>query len=182
MFSFMNSRRWTGVSKGHGAKAAFIILLVLAVNGAEGRADWKMEWESTLQAARKEGRVMFYASTRYDGVIAAFQKRFPDIKMTSVIGRSSEHAQRIMAERRAGKRIADLYTGAVSVTYNILYKAKAFAPIRPQLILPEVIDESYWWKGKHKYLDDESKYVFVFNAQAQPYFTYNSNLVNPSEI
>jgi len=182
MFSFMNSRRWLGVSKGHGAKVAFIIFLASAVNGAEGRADWKTEWESTLQAAKKEGRVMFYASTRYDGVIAEFQKRFPDIKMTSVIGRSSEHAQRIMAERRAGKRIADLYTGAVSVTYNILYKGKAFAPIRPQLILPEVIDESYWWKGKHKYLDDESNYVFVFNAQAQPYFTYNTKLVNPREI
>jgi ABC-type glycerol-3-phosphate transport system substrate-binding protein len=131
MFSFMNSRHFLGVSKGHGVKATFIILLVLTVYGAESEADWKTEWASTLQAAKKEGRVMFYASTRYDGVIAAFQKRFPDIKMTSVIGSSSGHAQRIMAERRAGKRIADLYTGAVSVTYNVLYKGKAFAPMRP---------------------------------------------------
>ena len=182
MFSFMNSRYWLVVSKGHGASAAFIILLVFAVNGAEGRADWKTEWESTLQAAKKEGRVMFYASNRYDGVIAEFQKRFPHIKVNSVIGSSSGHAQRIMAERRAGKRVADLYTGAVSVTYNVLYKARTFAPIRPQLILPEVVDEVNWWKGKHKFLDDESKYVFVFNAQAAPYFTYNTKLVNPSEI
>ncbi len=182
MFSFMNSRHWLGVSKGHGAKAAFIILLASAVNVAEGRADWKAEWESTLQAAREEGQVMFYASNRYDGVIAAFQKRYPGIKMRSVIGGSGAHSQRIMAERRARKPIADLYTGAVSNTYKILYKGKAFAPIRPNLILPEVVDKSHWWKGKHKYLDDESKYVFVFNAQAQPYFTYNSNLVDPNEI
>jgi ABC-type Fe3+ transport system substrate-binding protein len=125
---------------------------------------------------------MIYAGSRYDGVFAEFQKRFPDIKVTYVIGPSSGNGQRIMAERRAGKPIADLYTGAVSVTYNVLYKGKAFAPMRPQLILPEVLDKSNWWKGKHKYLDDESKYVFVFNAQAAPYFIYNSKLVNPREL
>ncbi len=174
MFSFINSRRWSGVLMGRGANAAFIILVVFAVNVAEGWADWKAEWESTLKAAKKEGRMMIYASNRYDGVFAAFQKRFPDIKVTYVIGPASGNVQRIMAERRAHKPIADLFIGPVSVTYNVLYKGKAFAPMGPQLILPEVLDKSKWWRGKHKYLDDESKYVFVFNAQAAPYFTYNS--------
>ncbi len=72
MFSFINSRHWSGVSKGQGAKAAFIILLFFAVNVPEGRADWKAEWESTLKAAKKEGRVMIYAGSRYDGVFAEF--------------------------------------------------------------------------------------------------------------
>ena len=46
MFSFMNSRRWLDVFKGHGAKVAFIIFLVSAVNGGEGRADWKLSTET----------------------------------------------------------------------------------------------------------------------------------------
>ena len=123
MLSFTNSR-----SNFPSKPVPISVVLLFLANGAEVRPDWRTEWESTLQAARKEERVVFYASTRYDGVVAEFQKKFPELKVTSVIAGATEHAQRIMAERRAGKQFADLYTGAVSVTYNILYKGKVFDP------------------------------------------------------
>ena len=52
--------------------------------------------------------------------------------------------------------------------YNILHAAKAFDPIKPALILPEVVDESKWWRGKHSYLDPEGQYVFDPTRDREP--------------
>jgi iron(III) transport system substrate-binding protein len=51
------------------------------------------------------------------------------------------------------------------------------------LVLPEVLDESKWWGGKHHYNDHEQKYVFVFTGDPQlGTIAFNTNLVNIKEI
>jgi ABC-type Fe3+ transport system substrate-binding protein len=55
-----------------------------------------------------------------------------------------------MAERRAGKYQADVYVAGQGTHVSVLYPAKALAPMSPALILPEVKDESKWFKGKHR--------------------------------
>jgi hypothetical protein len=42
------------------------------------------EWETTLQAARKEGQVVLYGSHVYGDVFKVFEKRYPEIKVTHV--------------------------------------------------------------------------------------------------
>jgi iron(III) transport system substrate-binding protein len=50
------------------------------------------------------------------------------------------------------------------------------------MILPEVTDESRWFKGKHHYVDSEQKYIFVAIGNPDSgNFYYNTNLVNPKE-
>ena len=158
-------------------------LLFLGLFGhSTARADWKREWEKTLNAAREEGRVFIYGTRNYDLLFSEFQKKYPGIKVHIATGSATEIVQRLMAERRANKYLRDLYFGAVTVAYKVLYKGKVLSPITPTLILPEVVDRSKWWGGKHRYLDDEGKYIFKFNAQIQSYFTYNTKLVNPNTI
>jgi hypothetical protein len=53
-----------------------------------------------------------------------------------------------MAERRAGKYQSDLYIGGQGTHVSVLYPARALAPMPPAFILPEVKDESKWFKGK----------------------------------
>ena len=56
-------------------------------------------------------------------------------------------------------------------------------PIKPALVLPEVLDESKWWQGKHHYADAEKQYVLRFVGSPQyGSIYYNSNLVKPGEI
>ena len=56
-------------------------------------------------------------------------------------------------------------------------------PIQPALMLPEVIDESRWFGGKHRYLDPDGKYVFAYLANASyAQLYYNTNLINPKEF
>ncbi len=76
-------------------------------------ADWNAEWKRTVDAAKKEGQVTIYTGG-YERVFAEFQKTFPEIKVLIVRGRSSGITARIMAERRAGKYLPDLYNGGIS--------------------------------------------------------------------
>lgn len=89
---------------------------------------------------------------------------------------------RIMAERRAGKFLADAYIAGLTSTYEILYRAKILDPVRTALVLPEVLDESKWWQGQHHYIDPENKYIFVFVGNVSQYISYHTKSVDPVEF
>jgi hypothetical protein len=167
---------------------AIVLVSVLAYSpcfavAAAGDA-WKVEWEQTLSAAKKEGEVSFYGSQGYEKIFEVFQKRYPDIKVTSnTVRRGSEHGQAVMSERRAGKYIVDLFINGVVTPVQVFLKANILEPIRPALILPEVLDESKWWNGKHHYADPEAKYVFVFQGNVHGgENAYNTKVINPKEL
>jgi ABC-type Fe3+ transport system substrate-binding protein len=154
---------------------------VASVYSAESKVNAPLLWEKTLEAAKEEGQVVLYTATDYDYVFGEFQKRYPGIKLVTWRGLGPDAIQRILSERRAGKFIPDLLT--LGATSGIdLYKAKAFDPVEPHLILPEVIDRSKWWQGKHHYIDPEGKYIFNFNKIPRVEIAYNTNLVDPKEI
>jgi ABC-type thiamine transport system substrate-binding protein len=145
-------------------------------------AGQQSDWEATLQAARKEGQVVLYGSHVYGDVFKVFEKRYPGIKVNHVGLHGGPTGQRIMTERRAGKYLVDLFLSGVSTGYNVLYKARVLDPIKPMLVSPEVVDQSKWWKGEHKYADDEGSYLFAFNESVVPFVIYNTKLVDRREF
>jgi iron(III) transport system substrate-binding protein len=169
-------------------RTSFVFLLGIVLSG-QAMADWSKEWEKTLDAAKKEGQVTVYicstcsATNRYERLLDEFKKEHPEIKVVSVTGSGAQLTAREMAERRAGKLLADMHSGGANAAFDVLYKGRALDPIKSALILPEVVDESKWYGGKHQYIDPEGKYIFAYLASvssAQLY--YNVNLVNPSEF
>jgi iron(III) transport system substrate-binding protein len=162
--------------------ATCAVLLLLAE--AHAQSDWKKEWEEITEAAKKEGQVNVYIGG-WEAVLesGAFQKAYPDIKVTWVGGRAGEIAKRILAERRAGKFIADVSSEGLGSNYRSLHLGKSFDPIKPALLLPEVTDESLWYQGKHRYVDPEGQFVFRYvGTPQQGNIAYNTKLVNPKEI
>lgn len=161
-----------------------IILQATMANSGEVKPGWQLEWERTLEAAKKEGRVTIYISGWHAVLDAGvFQRRYPEIKVVAVTGRGPDIGHRILAERRAGKYLADVISQGIPYPYPILYQAKALDPIKPALILPEVTDESKWWGGKHHYADPTGQYAFVYVGNPDMgSVAYNSKLVNPLEI
>ena len=153
---------------------------------AEQKEDWQAEWERTVAGAKKEGRLTLYlyrGDGELESVAQAFQKKYPEVVVTTMPGRGNELGPRIMAERRAEKYLADVYIGGPTTPYTVFYRGKAMAPVRLAMILPEVIDESKWWGGKHHYIDPENKYIFVFVGSASGgYVSYNSKLVSPQDF
>jgi ABC-type Fe3+ transport system substrate-binding protein len=172
-----------GVKQNRLLGSLVLILSAAGLAGAgESRPSWRSEWERTVEAAKREGQVNVYQYSQvFDPV--SFERAFPGIQVSFVTGRGGVVAQRILAERRAGKYLADLSLEGLSTNYLVFYNAKLLDPIKPLLILPEVVDLSRWWGGKHHYTDTEEEYIFEFFGVPQAGTpAYNTNLVNPSEL
>ncbi len=163
---------------------SFFILILVGVHSA--RADWQTEWDQTVAAAKKEGRLVVYGGeeiTHFE-ILNEFMKKYPEIKVVTGSGRGSTLGPRILAERRAGKYLVDLFSGGPSTPYRVLYRGKALDPIKPMLLLPEVKDTSKWYKGQHYYADPEGEYLFIFEGSISggASIAYNTNIVDPKEF
>ena len=155
-----------------------LVLPFLVMAASDGRE----RWEKMLRAGKQEGRLVLYTFPGQELVFQEFQKTFPDIKLVEVSVRGSERVTRILSERRVGKYLADILIGGVGSAQSGLVKTGLLDPIKAALILPEVLDQSKWWQGKHFYGDDENKYIFSFAGAPLYYFHYNTTLVNPQEF
>jgi iron(III) transport system substrate-binding protein len=169
---------------------AFICALVVCFSvssicgAAESKTAWQADWDKTVKAAEEEGAVVIYMTQAFEPVFReAFQKKYPKIKVTTVTGRGFQLSQRVMNERRADKYLVDLYVSGNITPLTVFHRAKILEPIKPLLLFPEVNDPSGWYEGKHHYDDPENRYIFVFEGTPRSgEITYNSKLVNPSEI
>lgn len=144
-------------------------------------------WEDVVKGAEKEGEVTVYATNSVGDlqvIWEAFKKKFPRIKLNATgISTTSEIVTKVMAERRAGQFLVDVMLGAPGATYNSFYRGKALDPMPPALVMPEVTDLSKWWKGRHRYVDPENQFVFVYQSSlyGPPVYT-NTKLVNLDSI
>jgi len=167
------------------SKFAVLVVLTLLVLPRAGSAqsDWKKRWEQTIEAGKKEGEVAIYGphNPAYQNIWALFQKSYPEIKFNFVPGKGSEHAQRIVAERRAGKFLADLLMGGSS-TYAS-FAPGTLAPLKPLLILPEVSDLANWFDGKLYFADPQNNAALIISGEiGTRRGSYNTKLVDPKEI
>jgi len=159
-----------------------LFALLRPLGDALAQSHGNKEWEKTVAAAKKEGQVTIYIY-RYEKLLDEFKKDYPDIKVVSVAGRGTALTTRILAERRANKFIADVYSGGANGNYNFLYKSKALDPIKLALILPEVVDPSKWYGGEHRYADPDGQYIFAYLANpSSAQLAYNSRLVDAKQF
>ena len=165
--------------------ALSFVLLAKAV-GAESKQTWQQEWEKVTAGAKKEGEVRLWGDQEitHPDIVAAFSRQYPYIKVVTVTGRVGDLMPRIIAERRAGKYLADLYSGGLGgrAFYDFM-RAGVLDPIKPALILPEVVDGSKWLNGEHPYADAEKQFVFMYEGSvAGVGLHYNTSLVDVKEF
>ena len=167
---------------------AFVILQLQLSPRAElaaaEKAAWQLDWEKTVQAAKQEAQIVIYAAMGpyHPQIFTEFQKDYPEIKATIIHGNSSRISPRLLAERRAGKYLADVYLGGPTSLYSF-YQNKLFDPLAPLLVLPEIVDTSLWWESKHLYIDPERKHIFVNEGSVSGFtITYNSQLAKAAEF
>ena len=162
--------------------AALVLNIALA---ASVQGDWKQDWEKTVAAAEKEGEVTIYGQSRagVGKAILSFTDAYPKIKINFVGGSGSNLAKKIMAEKRAEKHLVDLGIGGGGTMVLVYHKAGLLQPIPPQLILPEVVDQTKWWSKKHLYSDPEGQHVFMAQGDAgSGIAAINTNFIKPNEI
>ena len=155
----------------------WLALAALFLSGSVGdilaQSDWKKEWERTLQEAKKEGKIVVGISARAElrkELETVFKPQF-GVDMELLTARGSQHASRIASEYKAGVEYFDAFIGGSGAYQSLVYDG-IVEPLAPNLILPEVREEKYWWGG-HIWEDkDETKrflYSFIADAGAGGY-------------
>lgn len=144
---------------------------------------WSNEWDKTITAARKESRLVI-SSTAGDsfrsGLIPIFKEKF-GIDVEIIMGKGAEVSQKLISEQKAGLYLVDVYVGGATTPVIDLKPAGAFIPMKPYLILPEVLNEKTWLDGQLPWIDKEH---IILASAAYPNLTLgiNKELVKPGEL
>lgn len=148
-------------------------------------ANWKADWDATVRAAEKEGQLVIYGPRGRDQehlYSEIFPKAFPKIRVFYTPGRLSEVTSRLMAEQRAGVRQVDLLLGGTDTLLGTFKEKGLLQPIRPLLVLPEVLDPAAWFKGKLLFADSEEKFIVMWRAVPYASACINTNLIKVGEL
>src|SRR5882724_2024900 len=152
-------------------------------SAGEVRAAGQTEWDKTIEAAKKEGKLVAGIPASAElrkSITESFKSRFPGIELELTTSRGPTNASKISAEHAAGVRYFDLLISGTSTPFNLL-NAGILDPVEPLLILPEVKDPKRWFGG-HIWLDNAKRFLYAFQAYQSQNFWYNSTLTKPEEI
>ena len=148
-------------------------------------ADWKAEWDKTVAAAKKEGTVTVVFSTGelYRQAAMEFRKPYPEITLEYSGMKGSDFGPRVLAERGGGQYLWDVHVGGAQTSIRQLRPNGVLDPVKPALVLPEVLDDSKWLLGLDRvWMDKDKQYVFGFEAGLQVTVFVNRDMVPESEL
>lgn len=143
----------------------------------------KSEWDTLVEAAKKEGEVTALASSIGNAApqsTAIFGQKF-GIGLSYTQGRGSEIAKKITSERQAGIYTVDVVITGLGTFYNSLNPMKIAVPLEPLIILPEVKDGSKWRTGKLQWVTPEKTGVAI-SLNSLTYTAIHTETIKPGEI
>lgn len=145
------------------------------------------EWDITLRKAQKEGKVSLVSSVLGQvpqALTESFKKKY-NIDLEFVSGRGGEIATRILAQRKAGLYLTDVYLGGSTTLYTQIKPSGILEPLEPLFVLPELKDpetvRKTWWGGGFRWLDDQHVGL-AMSTYVSPGLAINTKLVRPDEI
>jgi iron(III) transport system substrate-binding protein len=159
------------------------LLVSTPCSAGEARSPSSAEWEKTVDAAKKEGKVVaaIPASAELRKAIGeTFPKRFPGIELELTNARGPSNASKIAAEHAAGVRYFDLLISGTATPFNLLY-ANILDPVEPLLILPEVKDPKRWFGG-HMWLDNAKRFIYAFQVYQSENTWHNPTLMKTEDV
>ncbi len=145
---------------------------------------WEGDWERTLQAARKEGKVVVYALSSgpvMKDMAPQFKKKFGIELEVLPLDKGPLLTAKLFAERKAGLFLADIYSGGTNTFFGVMKSAGVSQPMEPKLILPEVVDPKVWYPGQLPWLDKDHM-LFQYYAFPNSVLAVNTNHVKVDEI
>jgi iron(III) transport system substrate-binding protein len=148
-----------------------------------GKWDGQAEWDTLVDAAKREGRLVISvgAGTIYREHALTFQRKYPEIAMEIAAANAAVLMPRVLAERRNGQYLWDVHTGATTV--YPLRDEGAFDPLKPALLLPEVLDNANWLDGFDAGFNDTAKqHLYSFEGRLSSTFYVNRDLVSEAEL
>jgi iron(III) transport system substrate-binding protein len=165
--------------------ARTLVMALLVVFPITAQANWQTEWEKTLSAAKREGRVVVAGSHGevFRQALTAFQQAYPEIKLEFSAASGRDWAPKILAEREAGKYLWDVYVSGSDTPNAVLKPRGVFEPLRSALILPEILDDSKWLGGFNDgWMDNDRQFIYGFAGRMHNLVYINREFISETEL
>ena len=136
------------------------------------------EWNKTVEAGKKEGKVVVSvpASAELRKDVERIVKQRFGIETELIAGRAASIVGKIQQEARAGVYNFDLHMGGSESMVTGLLSEGLLEPFEPAMTLPEVRDPKNWWGG-HIWVDNAKRYIYSSQAYLTENLWYNTDLV-----
>jgi iron(III) transport system substrate-binding protein len=141
-------------------------------------------WDQLVAAAQKEGKIVVSGPPVPEArskLPEAFKQRF-NIEMDYLAVNSSQLASRIETERAAGQYSMDVSMGGPDTVYATFLVNKWLDPLKPALILPEVLDPKVWPTGGPWFRDPSGEMSLQLFNTITPIGYINTSAVSPDEV
>ena len=167
----------------------FVVFYPCISGAATAKASWQAEWKKTVEAAEKEGKLALVAppGDLWRKALLGFQEDYPKIRVDLLAIPGRDFRPRLQQERQAGLYLWDARVGGPSETYEWRDK-NIIVPVRPLLLLPEVLDESKYIRGHLEFADKTNQYtlMLVLNMSKNVYINRDQisekDLNSPKEL
>ncbi len=167
------------------ALAAIVAVLNFGNQAVAASAAGANEWESTIAAAKREGKVVVIGpqgnETR-EALTEGFQRKYPEIKVEHGGIAGAQLPPKLLAEQRSELYSVDLLVLGTTTAINGLLPVKAVIPIKPFMVGPNTADASVWLNKKFSFADDAGQYIVLMSVYIQPPFVYNTTMISAKEI
>jgi iron(III) transport system substrate-binding protein len=166
-----------------GALACFALLGAAGSHAGEAKPPAAGEWERTVEAAKKEGKVVVSIPASAElrkGIEKNFKQRF-GIEAELNVGRAAAIVGKIQQESKSGVPDFDVHMGGSESLVTGLLSENILAPLEPALILKEIKEPSNWWGG-HIWVDNAKRYIYSSQAYQTENIWCNTDFVKPEEI
>ena len=143
------------------------------------------EWEQTVAAARKEGKVAIntFTGQAYGRILKLFAQAYPEIKVDHTNLEPVDFSPRIINERRAGVYTWDVATMPTSTALQVLKPAGVFDPVRPAIIAPEARNDASWRGGfEAGFLDKDKRLAYAVTLVRSVGLFVNADKVAGAEL
>jgi iron(III) transport system substrate-binding protein len=143
------------------------------------------EWEQTVAAAGKEGKVAIntFTGQGYGRVLKLFARTYREIKVDHTNLEPGDFAPRILGERKAGLYTWDVATMPTTTALQVLRPAGVFDPVRPAIVAPEARQDASWRGGfEAGFLDGDRRLAYAFTLVRAVGIFINVDRVKEGEI
>jgi len=163
---------------------AWVMLFgVGSAHAGEAKPSSPAEWERTVEAAKKEGKVVVSVPASAElrrGIEKVFKQRFGiDAELTT--GSAATIVGKIRQEAKSGAGYFDVHMGGGESMIMGLLAENILAPLEPAMMLREIKDPSNWWGG-HIWLDNAKRYIYASQAHQVELIWCNTEYAKPDEI
>ncbi|HEY4135012.1 MAG TPA: extracellular solute-binding protein [Alphaproteobacteria bacterium] len=170
------------------ARAMGFGAIALAATASFAQAqDWpgKADWDKTVAAAKKEGKVVVSGpvGNTWREALTSFEKDY-GIKVEFTSANGADFWPRYIQEQKLGKSLWDLRISAPDTnSYELLAQGDKIADVRSMLVLPEVTADKNWVGGYDSIYSDKAKKYFVgFGLVGGPLAWVNRDFVSEAEL